>query len=317
MARPFVLLVAAHAAALQLPAGITTARQSVAWSYEPADTPPLHYLPLQDLPAARAAVNPSCAKRGISAGPLAAPFDALASDIEGAIDALGGSDYARVAAGLLLLGGGGADECHALVTPLSWPKPTSFGGPPVIDSEAVAEATYAHALVHRREAWHLGETFECESVSGWHTSKFWYKRLERYELGAKLQERARGLAFKATGDQHKTRNQVNLAWCEKNLWKAWRPGKLDDALNDALVMARQTPNRGSRASSKAAFADFAAQLATIELEVLLDHCLERALVGDSAVAEADAPPQAHEVQMLQNTSAPASVLAGSTAGRSY
>ena len=46
------------------------------------------------------------------------------------------SKCVRVEVGLLLLAGGGADECHALVTPLSWPDGTTFGGPPVFPRPA-------------------------------------------------------------------------------------------------------------------------------------------------------------------------------------
>jgi len=64
---------------------------------------------------------------------------------------LGGSDYARIAVGLLLLGGGATDECHSLVLPLSWDEDMHIGWGPARTSQAKMEASYAHALVHRRE----------------------------------------------------------------------------------------------------------------------------------------------------------------------
>ena len=67
------------------------------------------------------------------------------------VKSLGGSDYARVAVALLLLGGGATDECHDLITPLSWNDDTHFGYGPPKSSVAAAEASYAHSLVHRRE----------------------------------------------------------------------------------------------------------------------------------------------------------------------
>lgn len=62
--------------------------------------------------------------------------------------------FAQVAIALLYLACGGLDEAHNLVTPLSWPLKTDFGGKPVKGSPANAEASYAHALIHRQVDYH-------------------------------------------------------------------------------------------------------------------------------------------------------------------
>jgi len=76
-------------------------------------------------------------------------------------------DYAKLACAALQLACGGLDECHNIVTPLSWDAPTLFGGAPV-ESEARSEATLLHHLVHLREGQHVGEF-----GTGWNNSGFW------------------------------------------------------------------------------------------------------------------------------------------------
>merc|ERR1712244_28328 len=61
------------------------------------------------------------------------------------------------------------DECHNLVTPLSWPSSTSFGGKPISGSSASQNACYAHALTHRREGEYVGEF-----GTGWNNSNYWF-----------------------------------------------------------------------------------------------------------------------------------------------
>ena len=101
-----------------LPPRIAAAREALAWPATRDSHAPLFYQPLSVLPRSRVA----------NEQPLRHPaFTALAEDVQAAIDSLGGSDFARVAVGLLLLGGGGVDECHALITPLCWPDGTTFG----------------------------------------------------------------------------------------------------------------------------------------------------------------------------------------------
>jgi hypothetical protein len=73
-----------------------------------------------------------------------------------------------VACGLLQLACGGLDECHALITPLSWDSPTLFGGEPVPGSPARADATLLHHLVHLREGPLPGEF-----GTGWNNSAYW------------------------------------------------------------------------------------------------------------------------------------------------
>jgi hypothetical protein len=242
-----------------LPASIAAARASLRWPMTP-DPPPLFYLPLSPLPRAREA----------NAVPLlTAEAKALADDLDAVVDSLGGNDFARVAVALLLLGGGGADECHALVTPLSWPDGTSFGGPPVEGSAAAAEATWAHALVHRQEAFHVGEF-----GTGWHNSAFWYGMAS---ISTEHTERMRALAVeRASGDAERE------AWVRANLPtpSTWAPKALNGLLNDALMDMRIAGAHESIEEGKGKLTrslhQFAQELALIELAALLDDCLAKA-----------------------------------------
>lgn len=243
-------------AAFQLSKPLAAAVEAIRW---PAQPPPsLLYLPLDTLAHARR----------LNQVPLTQEAEAIAADIDGTIEQLGGSDFARVAVALLLLGGGGADECHALVTPLSWPDGTTFGGPPVDDSPAAAEATHAHALVHRQEAFHVGEF-----GTGWRNSAFWYGMAG--ELPKQRTARMRALAVTAaSGDPERER------WVEANLptQDSWAPKALNGLLNDAIMDARaaQQQESGKLTPSMRAFAE---ELSVIELRVLLDDCLEQAAAG--------------------------------------
>jgi hypothetical protein len=72
------------------------------------------------------------------------------------------------------LGNGLTEEAHtSLVTPMSWPEDTHFGfGPSVytkVSPAAKSFATYVHCLVHRREAFNMGEF----GMVGWQNANYW------------------------------------------------------------------------------------------------------------------------------------------------
>jgi hypothetical protein len=241
-----------------LPPLISAARLAIQdWPTDAAELRPLFYLPLEHLQKARLS----------SGAPLRPEAQAIASDVNAAIESLGGSDHAKVAVALLMLAGGGADECHALVTPLSWPDGTTFGGPPVYGSEAASEATHAHALVHRREAVHVGEF-----GTGWHNSAFWYGQAGNTERMELLRRKARELAAENGYPEWQR-------WAEATLLVTWQPKALNGLLNDAIV---DTSRRGAPAANiPGSLGHLASVLATLELTMLLDDCLERCCVPSS------------------------------------
>ena len=194
-----------------LPARVAAARAAASWPLDRGSHPPMIYEPLAHLPGCRKALQQSLRTEAALE---------LSGDIDGVIEALGGSDHAKVAIALLLLGGGGVDECHALVTPLSWPEATHFGGSAVYDSPAAQEATYAHSLVHRREAYHVGEL-----GTGWRNSAFWMGSTRVHkDLASLMLQRARTAATDAESS----------ACCDEALNDGWRPSELNKLCAAAL-----------------------------------------------------------------------------------
>merc|ERR1712232_1366233 len=81
----------------------------------------------------------------------------------------GSGDVALVGKALAYVVHGGLDEAHNLVTPLSWPASTPFAGPPKTGGIAEHDASYLHALIHRREGDLIGEF-----GTGFHNSNYWW-----------------------------------------------------------------------------------------------------------------------------------------------
>ena len=85
--------------------------------------------------------------------------------------------FLTVAVALLYLSHGCPDDCHSLVTPLSWHEATHFSGPPppriVRDTAdfaaSQAASTYAHLLLHRWEGSNVGEL----GLSGYSNAHYW------------------------------------------------------------------------------------------------------------------------------------------------
>ena len=260
----FVLPAAALSTAAQLkplPAAIAAAHSAMAWPLT-KQPPPMRYLPLANM------------RRVRSSTPLPPAAEALVADLDGAIELLDGGDHARVAVGLLLLGLGAADECHAVVTPLSWEDGTHFGGPPILGSAARAEASYAHALVHRYEAWHVGEY-----GTGWHNSAFWFGlvgALRSPDVAALYDACAAAARWRCAANGGEP---AEAAWCAEALGNGWAPRVVNGLC--AQVLQGEQP----------ALARLATCLAEMELRTLTDHCLRRAGFAASSQPAAEEPPR--------------------------
>jgi hypothetical protein len=210
-----------------------------------------------------------------------------------------GSDYARVAAALVLLGAGAADEAHNLVTPLSWHYSTIFGGEAIDDSPAKREATYAHALVHRSEANHAGEY-----GNGFFNSAFWFRALGAHELDRNVREAALAAADTAAAREHR----LIQRWVDECLGGSSGSGGGDAstdselptwspiALNVLLAAATATPDDALR--------EFCEAVATAELRCVRDLCAARCGVvllaeeeaGDGGAGAARPPPSARDAE---------------------
>jgi hypothetical protein len=81
--------------------------------------------------------------------------------------------FGLLSVALILLGNGLTDEAHNIITPMSWPQDSHFGfGPSVyntVSPTAKSFATYVHCLVHRREAFNMGEF----GMMGWQNANYW------------------------------------------------------------------------------------------------------------------------------------------------
>ena len=77
---------------------------------------------------------------------------------------------ADVMLGLVYMMVGGVDEAHDLVLPYSLPFDSEWGGPAILDSPALGNATYSHALVHRTEGKYVGEL----GMIGWENARSWF-----------------------------------------------------------------------------------------------------------------------------------------------
>lgn len=101
----------------------------------------------------------------------------------------GKTHMASVIAGLLYAACGGLDQAHNLVTPLCWGSWTPYGGKPVANSPAAAEAAYVHAIVHRQEGQCIGEF-----GSGFSNANYWYKAAGDHPISQELFKAAQKLA---------------------------------------------------------------------------------------------------------------------------
>lgn len=141
-------------AAAPLPPSLSAAVSSIKWSLDVGGAPPLHLKTLQEMKAIREQEAQARATR--------LPFDFL-EDIPGTVENIFSRennseeinkdrrDFGLIATALILLGNGFTDECHNLITPLSWPEDIHFAhGPSVFahtSPTARSYATYVHSLV--------------------------------------------------------------------------------------------------------------------------------------------------------------------------
>ena len=162
MSHVFDIITCSHNATmlLPLPTTIASCLPTIQWPLGPGSAPPMMYEPLDALKNRRSASTSSSSS-------LSSPIDGVLLDVAGNVASLtpngATSDEQQDAAlsvALVLLGHGLTDECHDLVTPLSWGDDTPFGGPSLRSSASasvIASASYVHSLVHRREAHNVGE----------------------------------------------------------------------------------------------------------------------------------------------------------------
>lgn len=234
--------------------------------------PPLYFETLETMRAVRA-------KAGVVDDDH--PLSALARDVPGALDTLfplDGDDRRRhagtVAVALLLLGHGLTDECHDLVTPLSWPDDVHFAhGPSTydrVDPDARWYSTYAHCLVHRREAFHAGEF----GMVGFSNADFWSNAAHaRTAEGPDASDARREITARVRALAAASPSAEATEWARSVLGDEDDEPYLLDSRDAHRLCARvlRAGNDGDRS-----LRDFAERVAETELRVLLGRVLRMA-----------------------------------------
>jgi hypothetical protein len=254
-----------------LPNVFASALDTIEWPLGPTSSPPLHLASLEELKGLRKA-NPRTGR---------SPLDELVANVPESVEswfplALDDGDSERrhfglISTALLLIGHGYTDECHNLVTPLSWPDDIYFAYGPSqyskVSPAARAYATYTHCLVHRREAFNVGEF----GMMGFANGNFWSNAvktspgvdlLPHQELHASVQELS---THEFGGD-----TQVQ-EWCQDHEFVSGN----DDSFFESRAV-HQLCATVLRDPSNTEFKAFAEKVAASEVRILLLHALRRA-----------------------------------------
>ena len=240
-----------------LPPALAAAIPAIRWPLGPTSCPPLYYESLESLNAVRNVPT----------------YLHLLNDLPSHIESLfpptdtEKRQFGLVATALILIGNGFTDECHNLITPLSWPDDIHFAyGPSVYSQTSVdarALASYVHCLVHRKEALNLGEL----GMMGFANANYWSNAVAKSPGAALLPHRAlvthiRALAAKQASLQMQTPQE----WANRYLQ--------DDTFFESRAVHELCFNvlRGTSNELR----DFAEHVAETEVRILLGHALQKA-----------------------------------------
>lgn len=183
----------------------------------------------------------------------------------------------RCATALILLGHGGTDEAHDLVSPLSWPNelPFAYGPPVAVPEQVLTLASYVHAMVHRREG-----PFPSEfGMTGFSNADYWAGSALRSPEGAEalpLDEIRSSIV--ALGTSRQDADPAVQQWIQQNVtgeehaFPVWDPRVLNELCSN-LQAAQKDPKPGLQPPSQA-FLDFAEQAVLSEMKILLKHTLK-------------------------------------------
>jgi hypothetical protein len=162
------------------PAALLDAISGIAWPLDPTMTPPLYYESMEQMKAIRASSVSSTAQgTTTSTSSTSTSLLEFLQDIPGTVEKFSpwhqrcNGDKVRqeeededeeryyfglISLALVLLGHGYTDECHNLITPLSWPDDIHFAYTPSVYAKvtpaARSYATYVHSLVYVHKSTH-------------------------------------------------------------------------------------------------------------------------------------------------------------------
>ena len=160
---------------------------------------------------------------------------------------------ADVTVAMLYLACGGMDESHNIVLPYSWPDQEAMSGPPILNSPAIKESEYCHALVHRKEGDILGEL----GTIGFNNCKFWFRKTGYHPLFKVVNKEALALGSKYPG----SRSVASFLDQIKGNENVWHPDVFSDLCANALT------SREDEDMMK-----FCNELSGKEWQLLMDHC---------------------------------------------
>ena len=157
---------------------------------------------------------------------------------------------ADVMLGLVYMMVGGVDEAHDLVLPYSLPEDSEWGGPAVLDSPALGNATYSHALVHRMEGKYVGEL----GMVGWDNARSWFSETPPHHvLFNKVSQAAENMEMK------KVLEEADKCLLDKIKGrKPWNWKSLTDLF--------------SRSAQSKALTLLCDELHNLEISMILQHC---------------------------------------------
>lgn len=205
----------------------------------------------------------------------------LATDIPAAVEKYFPADneekryFGLVSMALLLIGNGFTDEAHNIVTPLSWPEDTHFGYGPSVFSEispvAQSYATYVHCLVHRREAFNIGEF----GMVGFANANYWSNAVLRSPGVRQLPHQDLLRRVRELVKQYKSLPDVE-EWARRHqLLSDTSEGETANPYFESRMVHELCANVLRRGATDE-FTTFAERVAETEVRILLSHALQHA-----------------------------------------
>lgn len=252
-----------------LPPAVTTALPGIHWSLA-REGPPLYLKSIDELEHIRETPQQELFRDIVGTAKDFAPHGSSPE----------ASYFGTISLALILLGHDLTDECHNLITPLSWPDDIHFAHGSSLYSKASIEvqafSSYVHSLVHRKEAFHHGEF----GMMGFNNANYWSDAAARSTGSnvlphAQLQQQVRALSL-----QHSDSAAVQ-EWCRKMV-------NSDDIFFDGRPVHQLCAAVLLQNPKDPILQNFAEQVAESEIRILLSHALRKAgFVFDDSVVLRD------------------------------
>jgi hypothetical protein len=179
---------------------------------------------------------------------------------------------------LLLLGHDYTDECHDIVLALSWPSTLdiTYNGHTEFhqaSKEVRAYASYVHCMVHRKEAFHIGEF----GMKGIDNANFWSNQVKQSGGEDKLPQdelRKKVQVLAKEYDDGKEEEEIQ-EWCDRIVQE--NGSNINHrAIHDLAMTVLKRNTKGSNNSSDSNLQKFAEQVIESEMRILLFHALQKA-----------------------------------------